>query len=198
MKRLILASASSSRAKLVAAAGLGFEVIPAAVDEAALKHKSVADGLDVTATALRLAAEKACCVAALHPDAMVIGADQIVDLDGETISKCESADEASRLLCRLRGRTHELVTAVSLAANGALLWNHVDICRMTMRNFSDAFLDSYVSKAGVALTRCVGCYEFEGHGAQLFERVEGDFFSVLGVPLLPVLAALREHGAIAR
>jgi septum formation protein len=196
MKRFILASASSSRARLLRAAGVEFEIVPAAVDESVLKRASVADGHDAATMALRLAAEKARSVAELHPDTVVLGADQILMFDGEAVSKCRDAREAFGLLRRLRGRTHELAAAAVLAANGAEIWNHVDICRMTMRNYSDAFLSMYVSRADGALLHSVGCYEFESLGVQLFDRVEGDFFSILGLPLLPVLAALREYGVI--
>jgi septum formation protein len=198
MRRLILASASPARAKLLVAAGLGFEVLPATVNESALKDEWIAEGCDVGTAARRLAAEKACSVARRHPGAIVLGADQILGLNGEAVSKCRDQQEALSLLRRLRGRTHKLVTAAVLAADGAELWNRVDICRMTMRSFSDAFLNEYISRAGAALLQCVGCYELEGLGAQLFERVEGDYFSILGLPLVPVLAALREHGVIAR
>jgi septum formation protein len=198
VKPLILASASSARAKLLGNAGLDFRIIPAAVDEPALKHISLAEGCDVGSTALRIAAEKARAVALIHSDAIVLGADQILSLDGEMISKCRDRGESVALLKRLRGQTHELVTAAVLSANGTRIWSHMDVCHMKMRNFSDTFLDMYVSRAGTSLVECVGCYEFEGLGAQLLERVSGDFFSVLGLPLLPVLAALREHGVIAQ
>jgi septum formation protein len=198
MKRLILASASPARARLLVAAGIGFDVHPATVDETGLKREAIAQGCDPATAARRIATEKACSVARLHPGAIVLGSDQILDLDGETISKCRDPQEASALLRRLRGRTHELVTAAVLAVEGAELWNRTDICRMTMRCFTDAFLSEYVSRAGAALVQSVGCYELEGLGAQLFERVDGDYFSVLGLPLIPVLAALREHGVIAQ
>ncbi|HTT84453.1 MAG TPA: nucleoside triphosphate pyrophosphatase [Rhizomicrobium sp.] len=196
MTSLVLASGSPARARLLTAAGLVFEIVPADVDETALKRESAARNHNPAATACSLAAAKAGSVAQLHPDAIVLGADQLLSLDGEIISKCQDANQASSLLRRLRGRTHELVTAAVLARNGIRLWDHVDICRMTMRRFSELFLEDYLSRAGAALVQSVGCYEFEGLGAQLFEHVEGDFFSVLGLPLLPVLGALREYGAI--
>lgn len=198
MTLLILASASLSRARLLAAAGIQFRIIPADVDETALMRESVAKGHDTAATAHRLAVEKACAIARSHPDAFVLGADQILSFDGEIVSKCRNEAEAASLLRRLRGRTHELVSAAVLVREGIELWSHVSTPRMTMRAFSDVFLQDYLGRAGASLVQCVGCYELEGLGAQLFERMEGDFFSVLGLPLLSVLAALREHGVIAR
>jgi septum formation protein len=198
MKPLILASASLVRAKLLSAAGVGFEVKPAAVDESALKLESIAERHDTATMARKLATEKAYSVARLHPDTIVLGADQILNLDGETVSKCHNPEEAASLLQRLRGRTHELITAAALVADGVDPWTHVVSCRMTMRNFSDAFLNAYISRADAALVQCVGCYEYEGLGAQLFEQADGDYFSILGLPLIPVLAALRERGVIAR
>lgn len=198
MTSLILASASLPRARLLAAAGVQFRIMPADMDETVPKRDSAAKGHDTATTAHRLAVEKASAVARNHPDALVLGADQILSLGGEIISKCRNENEAASLLRRLRGRTHELVTAVVLVRDGIELWSHVSTPRMTMRAFSDVFLQDYLARAGAALTQCVGCYELEGLGVQLFERMEGDYFSVLGLPLLSVLAALREHGVIAR
>jgi septum formation protein len=196
MTPLILASASATRAGLLAAAGIPFQAIPADVDETALKREFVAKGFDTVTIARSLAAEKAYYVAAAHPDAIVLGADQILNLDGEIVSKSASANEASLLLHRLRGRTHELVTAAVLANKGVEIWSHVNTSRMTMRMFSDGFLQDYVKRAGKVLVQNVGCYELEGFGAQLFERVQADYFSVLGLPLLPLLSALRAFGVI--
>jgi septum formation protein len=198
MNLLILASASASRANLLTRAGLRFRIVPPDFDETELKHEFAAKDHDTAAIAHGLAVEKACSVARVHPEAIVLGADQILGFDGKIVSKCASQDEAVSLLRRLRGRTHELVTAAVLAKGGTELWSHVSTSRMTMRMFSDGFLQDYVARAGAALIQSVGCYELEGLGAQLFDRVEGDFFSVLGLPLIPVLAALREQGVIAR
>ena len=198
MISLILASASPARARMLIATGLQFQVMPADIDENAHRIGWVATNHDPATIAQRLAGEKAAVVSRAHPDSVVLGADQILNLDGEIVNKCRDKDEAAALLRRLCGRTHELVTAAVLAKNNIELWSHVSTTRMTMRAFSDAFLQDYLARAGNALLQSVGCYELESLGAQLFERVEGDFFSVLGLPLLPVLAALREQGVIAR
>ncbi|HEX4159998.1 MAG TPA: nucleoside triphosphate pyrophosphatase [Rhizomicrobium sp.] len=198
MNLLILASASVSRARLLTAAGLRFRIIPADIDEAEFKRESATKDHDAVALAHGLAVEKASSVARTHPEVIVLGADQILSLDGKIVSKCSSGEEAASLLRRLRGRTHELVTAAVLARGGVELWSHVSTSRMTMRMFSDGFLQDYLACAGTALVQSVGCYELEGLGVQLFDRVEGDFFAVLGLPLIPVLAALREQGVIAR
>jgi septum formation protein len=140
-----------------------------------------------------LAKLKALSVSRTRPD-LVIGADQMLALGGEVFDKPKSAPEAKAHLLRLRGATHELITAAVVAREGAVIWRHIDTPKLKMRAFSDAFLDDYLSRAGDHVLRSVGAYQLEGLGAQLFERVEGDYFSVLGLPLLPLLAFLREHG----
>ena len=197
MTPLILASASTARARMLAAAGVPFQVVPADIDETLLKQEFAARGYDIATIARGLAAQKAYSLAPAHPDTLVLGADQILSLDGETVSKCRSAAGATSLLRRLRGRTHELVTAALLAKNGAELWSHVSTSRLTMRAFSDAFLEEYIGRAGEALVQNVGCYGIEALGVQLFEHVQGDLFSIQGLPLLPVLSALRAFGVIA-
>jgi septum formation protein len=197
MKSLILASASPVRARLLKAAGVQVRVIAPIADESALKHAWLERGGEAQALARELAREKARSIAELHPDAAVIGADQVLLVDGDVIGKCAGKSESVQLLSQLRGRLHELVTAVVLASARGMLWEHCERCRMLMREFSDEFLNDYLSRAGAALTRSVGCYELESLGAQLFERIEGDYFSILGLPLLPLLGALRRHGLIA-
>lgn len=197
MTSLILASASAVRARLLAAAGVEFRAVHSAVDESAVKRAWLERGDSMRSLAHGLAREKADSVARAHPDAVVIGADQILLADGEIIGKTATESEAAQVLTRLRGRSHELVTAAVLASGRELLWEHSETCRMQMRNFSDRFLRDYMLRARDALTRSVGCYEFEGLGVQLFERIEGDYFSILGLPLLPLLGALRGHGLIA-
>ena len=191
---LILASASSSRKLLLTAAGVSFTADPADLDEAALMAGLKDAGAEVMAR--RLAEEKALAVSRRHPGRIVLGGDSVIAFEGGHLSKCASLQEARALLARLSGKTHLLVSAAALARNGALLWAHASPCRMTMRDISQEFLDDYLAQEGTAILSSVGCYHFEGRGAQLFVRVDGDYFSVLGLPLLPVLAQLRKEGLL--
>ena len=125
-------------------------------------------------------------------------AHSVIGFEADCLSKCPDMAAARALLARLRGREHSLISAAVLTRDGQIVWEHVSPCRMAMRDFSDAFLDAYLAAEGPAILSCVGCYHYEGRGAQLFDRVEGDYFSVLGLPLLPLLAALRQEGVIAR
>lgn len=192
MTRLILASASASRQRLLKAAGVDFEVVAARIDE----DEAKARGASGRAVAALLAERKALHVGAARPDGLVIGADQVLVLDTVLMSKPGSLAEARDELRTLRGRRHALMSAVVLARGGEVLWRHVAEASLTMRAFSDAFLEAYLAAEADAVMASVGCYRLEGLGAQLFESVEGDYFSILGLPLLPLLAALREHGAI--
>lgn len=189
MTRLVLASASPSRAKLLENAGVAFTVQPANIDEDSVK----ASGLDGRAVAEKLAELKALAVAG----ALVLGADQVLVCDGRIMSKAATLAEAAEQLRALRNRRHVLVSAAVLAADGAPVWRHVDESSLWMRDFSDVFLESYLQAGGSKLLGGVGCYRYERAGAQLFSRVEGDYFSILGLPLLPLLAALRDRGVIA-
>ena len=191
---LILASASSSRKILLTAAGVSFTADPADLDEAALMVKLKDVGAEIMARSL--AEQKALAVSRRHPGRTVLGGDSVIAFDGDTLSKCASLEEARALLARLSGKTHLLVSAAALARNGALLWAHASPCEMTMRDLSQEFLDDYLAQEGKAILSSVGCYHFEGRGAQLFARVDGDYFSVLGLPLLPVLAQLRKEGLL--
>lgn len=191
---LILASVSSSRKMLLTAAGVSFTADPADLDEAALMAKLKDAGAQMMARSL--AEQKALAVSRRHPGRTVLGGDSVIAFDGDTLSKCASLEEARALLARLSGKTHLLVSAAALARNGALLWAHASPCEMTMRDFSQEFLDDYLAQEGKAILSSVGCYHFEGRGAQLFARVDGDYFSVLGLPLLPVLAQLRKEGLL--
>lgn len=191
--KLILASGSAARRQMLEAAGLSFEVDAPRVDEEAAKLSLRAGGLKPRDQADALAELKALSVSRSRPD-FVIGADQMLALGGEVFDKPKSIEEARQHLTRLRGQTHELITASVVAREGAIIWRHIDTPKLKMRAFSDAFLDNYMGQAGEHVLRSVGAYQLEGLGAQLFERVEGDYFSVLGLPLLPLLAFLREHG----
>ncbi len=191
---LLLASGSPARRALLAGAGLAFAVAAPVVEEGVIKAAMRAEGETAEETALALADAKAASIT--DPDALVIGADQILVCDGEWFDKPTDLAVAQAHLLRLRGRTHELMTAVTCWQGGMRLWWHVARPALMMRAFSDAFLDAYLATEGDALLDCVGAYRFEGRGVQLFERVEGEQSAVLGLPLLPLLAFLREAGCI--
>jgi septum formation protein len=195
---IVLASQSKARRALLTAAGIDAAIEPAALDESEIKRRVRADGGSSERCAAELAVAKAARVARKNLDALVIGADQILDCGGDWFDKPRDLAEAREQLRALRGRTHELVSAVTVTRDDKNLWRHVARARLMMRPFSDAFLDDYVAAMGERLCETVGGYALEGLGAQLFERVEGDYFSILGLPLLPLLAFLREEGALPR
>jgi len=176
-------------------AGVAFEARTADVDEAAIK--AVSTDLDPVALAVRLAEAKALAVSRDDPEAWVLGSDQTLAFDGGLVSKAVSMAAARDRLTAMRGRTHTLHSGAALATKGEIVWSGADTARMKMRDFSDAFLDAYLQAEGEAVLSCVGSYRLEGLGSQLFEAVEGDFFTVLGLPLWPVLAELRRAGTIA-
>lgn len=196
--RLVLASGSAARRHLLEAAGLVFEVTPADVDEARIRDALLGErpGADAGAVAAALAAEKARVVSLASPNDLVIGADQVLDLGGEIFSKPATITEAREHLLMLRGRRHDLISAVALARGGSVHWQTAVTAGMSMRNFSEGFLDAYVERMGERLLKSVGCYELEGVGVQLFERIDGDYFTILGIPLLPLLRRLREEEMI--
>jgi septum formation protein len=195
---MILASASQTRARLLGDAGVTFEIVPARVDEDALKQSLLVEKASHRDIADALAELKALRVSASRPGELVLGADQVLSFDGALISKCESLAEARELLLCLRGKAHDLISAMVLAKNGAPVWRHVGKATLTMRDFSDSFLDDYLAQEGEGLLSGVGCYRLESRGAQLFSRVNGDHSTVLGLPLIPLLSALREQGVIAK
>ncbi|MGB0670220.1 MAG: Maf family protein [Rhodospirillales bacterium] len=190
---LILASASPARFALLTAAGLSVRVQPADIDEDAVK--TVID--NPITLALRLASEKALAVSRLNPDALVIGADQVLAFEGEVFSKAEDLQTLRRHLTRLRGRTHELISAAALAKGGTVLWQGEDRASLTMRSFSDTFMDDYIIREGTQVLSSVGGYHLEGRGIHLFDTVKGHTSTVLGLPLLALLAALRNLGSLA-
>jgi septum formation protein len=192
---LVLASGGASRKALLTAAGVAFITDPADLDEAALMAQLHGAGAETMARSL--AEQKAVTVSRRHPGQIVLGGDSVIAFGGDFLSKCATLEEARVLLRRLSGHTHLLFSAAALARDGALLWAHASPCQMTMRELSPQFLEDYLAREGEAILASVGCYHFEGRGAQLFDRVEGDYFSVLGLPLLPVLAQLREEGLLA-
>ena len=194
-ERLILASRSAARRAMLTDAGVSFAVEDAGVDEDAIKL-ALSDAAP-TDLAVELAAAKALAVSRAKPQAWVLGADQTLSFDGGLVSKAKSLDEARVRLGQMRGRTHHLHSGAALAHDGAVVWSGVDTVEMRMRDFSDAFLDAYLAAEGEALLSCVGAYRLEGMGSQLFEAVQGDYFTVLGLPLWPVLAELRRSGVIA-
>ena len=190
---IVLASGSVARRRMLEDAGLVFDVIPPTCDEEAAKRELRAQGRSPHAQAEALAELKAQSVSQTS-SAYVVGADQILSIDGAALDKPASREEARLHLLRLRGCPHELITSAAVAKDGAIVWRTTDIPRLVMRRFSDAFLDDYMNRASDDVLRSVGGYQLEGLGAQLFERVEGDHFSVLGLPLLPLLAFLRREG----
>jgi len=192
--RLILASASPFRKALLENAGLSFDVEPAQIDERAVE--APLGDLPPDDVASILAEAKAQDVSSRNPGAIIIGSDQTLSLAGEIHHKVSSMDEARRRLLALSGRTHELNSAVVLARDGETIWRHVSIARMTMRDLEPGFVGRHLSNAGDRVLSSVGAYQFEGEGIQLFERIEGDYFTIIGLPLLPLLAQLRDLGAI--
>ncbi|MES1150441.1 MAG: Maf family protein [Dongia sp.] len=195
---VILASASRIRATMLQAAGVPVEVVPARVDESELKIALRGQGAEPADVAVALAELKALQISRSRPGRLVLGADQMLDCDGAWLDKPENRDAAREQLLALRGRKHRLTSAAVLARDGARIWHHAAAARLTMRGFTDAFLDGYLAEAGEAVLGSVGAYQLEGLGAQMFERIEGDYFVILGLPLLPVLDILREQSVLPR
>lgn len=197
---LILASGSRARREMLKSSGVSFTVEAANVDEdavrAALAGADRSNELDPADVAEVLARSKAEAVSQSRPNACVIGGDQVLALDDEILTKPADEAAARRQLQKLKGRVHALHSAVALAIDGEVVWSHVETAQMHVRNFSDAFLDDYMRRAGRLVLGSVGAYHMEGLGIQLFDRIDGDYFTVLGMPLMPLLAELRARHVI--
>lgn len=191
-----LASKSAARAQLLAGAGVVFETVGSGLDEDAAKARLLSDDADPRDIALSLAETKALVVSTRRPG-LIVGADQTLDLDGSLYDKVSNLDEARHRLERLRGRTHQLHSGIAVARDGEVIWREVESARLTMRDFGDDFLGGYLARNREAILSSVGCYQLEGEGLQLFDRIEGDYFTILGLPLLGLLALLRREGVIA-
>jgi septum formation protein len=195
---LVLATGSVYRHQLLRNAGVAFDVAPQPLDEETIRealHAAATTCEDAAVTLAELKAQRA-AQRVDDPDTIVLGFDQILEVDGLWLGKPDTVEEARRHLLRLRGRVHRLPTAVVAFRNHARIWHHVATPSLWMREFSEPFLEGYLEACGTAVLQTVGAYEIEGRGAQLMARIEGDVFTILGVPLLPLLAFLRDQGTI--
>ncbi len=193
---LVLASKSTSRQKLLSAAGLDFKARPSQLDEAAIKSEMLAKNSSHQEIAEELATKKAMLVAADHPDATIIGADQILECDGRLFDKAKTAEEAKEHLKFFRGKPHSLITSVVIVRSGKAIWSYTSTPKLTMRDFSNEFLQDYLDNAGSALTSSVGAYFLEDIGIKLFSKIDGDYHAILGLPMIPLLEKLRELNLI--
>jgi septum formation protein len=193
---LILASGSRARQSLLANAGIPFEPLPADIDERAAERPLAETGAPPEDIAVALALAKALAVSERRSSDLVIGADQVLAIEGERLVKPDDMDAGRRQLLRLSGKTHALHTAIAGVRSGEILWQHAETALMTMRQLSPAFVGGYLAEAGPTALDSVGVYQLEGRGVQLFERIEGDYFAILGLPLLPLLRFLREQGVV--
>ncbi len=193
---LILASASSARQALLKNAGIVFDVVPPGIDERAAERPLVEAGAPPDDIAVALAMAKALAVSEAHPTALVIGADQVLALGSERLVKPPDMEAARRQLLRLARKTHALHTAVACARSGEMLWQHSETAHLTMRALTPAMVGHYLAEAGPKALQSVGAYQLEGVGVRLFDKIDGDYFAILGLPLLPLLKFLRSEGVI--
>jgi len=193
--RLTLASQSAARRKLLADVGLTFDAVPSHVDEDSLKAGLLARGRSPSEIALALAEAKAVDVSR-HTPGLVIGADQTLDFKGWLYDKPRDLDELRTHLTAFRGNPHHLHAAVALAEGGVIVWRTIETATLHVREFSDDFLDAYLEREGAAVLGCVGGYRIEGEGLQLFERIKGDYFTILGLPMLGLMDELRTQGLL--
>lgn len=196
MANLILASKSVHRHMLMRNAGLAFEAIPADIDERAIEDAVLGSDVTPSDMAQILASSKAVAVSEQHENAIIIGSDQTLSLGDEMFHKPHNMEQARRHLLKLSGQTHELNSAVSLAKNGEVLWQHVSVARLTMRDLSSEFIGRHLARAGEDVLTSVGAYQLEKEGVQLFSHIDGDFFTIVGLPLLPLLGKLRALNVI--
>ncbi len=193
---LILASGSLARSQMLQASGISFGVEKAFIDEESVKEALLAESATAHEIADILAEIKALAVSAINPRVYILGADQVLSLDGNCLSKAKNITEAKQNLQALSDKKHSLISAAVIAFDGQVIWRAIDKATLKMRPLSDDFIDSYLDKCGEEILSSVGCYHLEGLGAQLFESVEGDYFTVLGMPLLKVLHFCRTQGII--
>lgn len=194
MRQIILASGSDIRATLLRNAGVVFDVVPARVDEEALRDAMLAEDAGARDIADALAEMKAQKISVKHPEALVIGCDQVLNLQGQLLTKPDSPETARTQLMAMRGKRHELLSAAVICENGKAIWRHVGVVRLLMRQFSDAYLDDYIARNWDSIRHSVGAYKLEEEGVRLFSQVQGDYFTVLGLPLLELLSYLTLRG----
>ena len=194
--RLILASSSKTRHAMLKNAGVDCDAIASMIDEEGYKQSMKAEGANAAEAAETLAEMKALRMYRQQPDGIVIAADQMLECNGIWFDKPKDRDNARAQLLALRGKTHQLVSAAVIYKEGSRIWGTIDTAHLTMRNFTEEWLDWYLDAAGEDIFDCVGGYQLEGIGAQLFTEVRGDYFTVLGLPLLPLIGFLRDHGVL--
>tara|TARA_R110000824_G_C15075602_1_gene663826 strand:+ start:133 stop:732 length:600 start_codon:yes stop_codon:yes gene_type:complete len=194
--RLILASSSKTRHAMLKNAGVDCDAIASMIDEEGYKQSMKAEGANAAEAAETLAEMKALRMYRQQPDGIVIAADQMLECNGIWFDKPKDRDNTRAQLLALRGKTHQLVSAAVIYKEGSRIWGTIDTAHLTMRNFTEEWLDWYLDAAGNDIFDCVGGYQLEGIGAQLFTEVRGDYFTVLGLPLLPLIGFLRDHGVL--